>query len=69
MNVGYDIFIKTSGRPMWLGSVGDLSRATDLMNRMAARAPGEYCIFHGGTVVVAISKDGATSSAHKGDGA
>ena len=30
--------------PFWLGSVSGLERATELMNRMADRLPGDYFV-------------------------
>jgi hypothetical protein len=41
----YDVFKGTpDNNPLWLGNINGLERATELMNRMAARLPGDYFV-------------------------
>jgi hypothetical protein len=54
----YDVFSGIPEKnPLWLGSVSGLERAAELMNRMAARLPGNYFLSCAITnEVVAVSK-------------
>ena len=46
-NITYDVFKRNpQKKPFWLGSVKGWTRAVDLMNRMAARLPGDYFVWN-----------------------
>jgi hypothetical protein len=43
----YDVFKGNhQKKPLWLGTVEGRTRAIDLMNRMAARLPGDYFVWN-----------------------
>jgi hypothetical protein len=45
MNDTFDVFKGVPKRsPLWLGNVGGLQKAIDLMNSMAKRLPGDYFV-------------------------
>jgi hypothetical protein len=51
----YDVFKGTPDKnPLWLGDINGLARATDLMNRMAARLPGDYFVSKAATTEVVV---------------
>jgi hypothetical protein len=49
-NSTYDVFKRNAQKkPLWLGAVKGRKRAIDLMNRMAARLPGDYFVWNSNT--------------------
>lgn len=55
----FDVFKGRPGKnPLWLGRVNGLPRATELMNKMAARLPDEYFVSSASSkeIVVSVNK-------------
>ena len=64
METTYDVFKGfpgTTKSPLWLGAIAGLNRATEHMNRMAERMPGDYFVIdhRTGEIVASVESPGS----------